>query len=185
MKAIPILTLAVLTLNASGRESGESNVKTLEDFNRKFRESILNTDHAAMLAMWCDDGVDLMPGEAPLMGKKQLRHGSKASKRTGLDLGFRWKNWNFMTSKSQATGHQNGPTNIRLSSRLENLRLRRMERSHWCCILRRPGNGASNRKCGMSLRSADLSVRLVVAELSVPVGSSSGLQLNDSLLLSE
>ena len=72
MKAILILALAVVTLNASGRESGESNVKTLEEFNRKFRENILNTDHGAMLAMWSEDGVDLMPGEAPLLGKTAI-----------------------------------------------------------------------------------------------------------------
>lgn len=32
----------------------------------------MNTDHAAMLGMWADDGVDLMPGETPLLGKQAI-----------------------------------------------------------------------------------------------------------------
>lgn len=72
MKVSLFLVFAVLGVNGSPRESGQNNATTLQGFNRKFRESILNTDHTAMLAMWAEDGVDLMPGEAPLLGKKAI-----------------------------------------------------------------------------------------------------------------
>lgn len=72
IKATLVLVLAVLGLNTSPGTSSQNNIQRLVAFNRRFRESILNTDHAGMLAMWADDGVDLMPGEAPLLGKKAI-----------------------------------------------------------------------------------------------------------------
>jgi len=72
MKASLVLVLVVLALDGSGCKRRKSSVETVEDFNRQFRESILNTNHGAMLAMWAEDGVDLMPGEAPLLGKKAI-----------------------------------------------------------------------------------------------------------------
>jgi len=32
----------------------------------------LSICHAGILAMWADDGVDLMPGEDPLVGKESI-----------------------------------------------------------------------------------------------------------------
>jgi len=72
MKASLVVVLAVLGVNGSSGGSSPIGVKSVEEFNRKFRASILNTDHTAMLAMWAEDGVDLMPGEAPLLGKKAI-----------------------------------------------------------------------------------------------------------------
>ena len=71
-KASLILLLSMLAVNGSGCESGKGSVETVQEFNRKFQESILNTDHRAMLTMWADDGVDLMPGEVALLGKPAI-----------------------------------------------------------------------------------------------------------------
>jgi uncharacterized protein (TIGR02246 family) len=41
-------------------------------FNKKYREMHLNMDTQGIFATWAEDGVDLMPGEAPIIGKKAI-----------------------------------------------------------------------------------------------------------------
>jgi len=41
-------------------------------FNRRYLELHQNTNTAGILALWAEDGVDLMPGEAPVIGKKKI-----------------------------------------------------------------------------------------------------------------
>ncbi len=55
-----------------GRTSPKGDNGEIEGFHAKFVKPILNTDHAGMLATWAEDGVDLMPGEAPLVGKRAI-----------------------------------------------------------------------------------------------------------------
>jgi uncharacterized protein (TIGR02246 family) len=53
--------------------SAELNSKTeIEAFNQKFLELHRNTDTDGILGLWADDGVDLMPGQAPLVGKAAI-----------------------------------------------------------------------------------------------------------------
>jgi ketosteroid isomerase-like protein len=67
-KGILLIVVVILAATGSGRKN-VSDVSILEGFNRRFAECVRNSDHAGMLAMWASDGVDLMPGEAPLVGK--------------------------------------------------------------------------------------------------------------------
>jgi ketosteroid isomerase-like protein len=41
-------------------------------FNKNYRDMHLNMDTQGIFATWAEDGVDLMPGEAPLIGKKAI-----------------------------------------------------------------------------------------------------------------
>ena len=41
-------------------------------FNRALTDATLRMDHAALLALWEDDGVSLLPETAPIQGKKAL-----------------------------------------------------------------------------------------------------------------
>ena len=157
MKASLVLVLAVLSVNGNWGGTGAIGVKSVEEFNRKFRASILNTDHTAMLAMWAEDGVDLMPGEAPLLGKKSIATWLTGIETSGDGSRVSVENWSFMISKSLAIGHQSGLTNIRLCSPARNLRLKVMERLRSSCIVRKTRDGPSSRKCGMTPLTADLS----------------------------
>ncbi len=56
---------------AAGKQAASGKVE-LEKFNNHFRELHLNMDTAGIFALWADDGVDLMPGEAPMIGKKVI-----------------------------------------------------------------------------------------------------------------
>ena len=41
-------------------------------FNKEFTEAVLHMDDAAILGLWEDDGVSLLPGEAPVVGKRAI-----------------------------------------------------------------------------------------------------------------
>jgi ketosteroid isomerase-like protein len=68
------LALVLLGLTASttdGMNPKGSNGE-IERFNKTFVELILKTDHTGILAIWAEDGVDLMPGEAPVVGRAAI-----------------------------------------------------------------------------------------------------------------
>ena len=66
---------AVLIALSTSATSGQaaSRKDELEKFNDHFRELHLKMDTAGIFALWADDGVDLMPGEAPMIGKKVIQ----------------------------------------------------------------------------------------------------------------
>jgi uncharacterized protein (TIGR02246 family) len=44
----------------------------IASFNQKFRDATLQMDNAATMALWAEDGVTLLPGLAPIEGKKTI-----------------------------------------------------------------------------------------------------------------
>jgi uncharacterized protein (TIGR02246 family) len=44
----------------------------VDAFNKRYVELHLNMDTAGIFGTWAEDGVSLMPGEAPLIGKKVI-----------------------------------------------------------------------------------------------------------------
>jgi len=44
----------------------------VDSFNKRYWEMHLKMDTAGILGTWAEDGVSLMPGEAPLIGKKAI-----------------------------------------------------------------------------------------------------------------
>ena len=67
-----VLMAIGLAASGTGGTSPKGNDGEIERFNAEFVKLILNTDHAGMLAAWAEDGVDLMPGEEPLVGKRAI-----------------------------------------------------------------------------------------------------------------
>jgi uncharacterized protein (TIGR02246 family) len=63
--------IGLSTSAASGQAANEKD--ELEKFNNHFRELHLKMDTAGIFALWADDGVDLMPGETPMIGKKVIQ----------------------------------------------------------------------------------------------------------------
>jgi uncharacterized protein (TIGR02246 family) len=51
---------------------GARDVKEIEAFNESFQEATLRMDNARAMALWADDGVTLLPGMAPIAGKKTI-----------------------------------------------------------------------------------------------------------------
>ena len=63
--------IGLSTSAASGQAATTKD--DLEKFNNLFREFHLKMDTTGIFGLWADDGVDLMPGEAPLIGKKAIQ----------------------------------------------------------------------------------------------------------------
>src|ERR1700740_558245 len=81
-KAALLIVLVILAAKGSGRENA-SDTSMIGGFNRRFLECILNKNHAGMLAMWAEEGVDLMPGEPPLVGKAAIATWLKGVEKQG------------------------------------------------------------------------------------------------------
>lgn len=54
-----------------GTAAGNSR-KDIEEFNRRFVDACRSMDHKAAIDMWADDGVDLLPGMDPMIGKETI-----------------------------------------------------------------------------------------------------------------
>ena len=52
--------------------AAETGRQELEAFNKKFIEAHLKMDNAAVMSMWAEDGVSLLPQTTPLMGKATI-----------------------------------------------------------------------------------------------------------------
>ena len=79
MKWIQGLCIAILCCLAiaaraasTGGRSKPSGKEEIEKFNQNYLELHLKMDTPGIFALWADDGVDLMPGEAPLIGKPAI-----------------------------------------------------------------------------------------------------------------
>lgn len=57
---------------AASRLSSDAGKKAVEAFNRSLSEATTRMDNTAMLALWEDDGVSLLPAAAPISGKPRI-----------------------------------------------------------------------------------------------------------------
>jgi ketosteroid isomerase-like protein len=59
--------------SASSKDSVPKDArKGIDDFNRRFIESCRSMDHKAAADLWDEDGVDLLPGMEPMLGKAAI-----------------------------------------------------------------------------------------------------------------
>jgi uncharacterized protein (TIGR02246 family) len=66
-----VAAAGVMAAGAFGAGTGNSK-EEIDAFNRRYVEMHLKMDTAGIFATWAEDGVSLMPGEAPLIGKKAI-----------------------------------------------------------------------------------------------------------------
>lgn len=70
------VVLAAGVVLGSGRiNARNANVdqrSEIDQFNKKFTELHLKMDTPGIMAMWAEDGVDLMQGEQPIVGRKTI-----------------------------------------------------------------------------------------------------------------
>ena len=64
--------LLVGAVSLKARASEDARRTEIEAFNKRYVELHLKMDTQAILALWAEDGVDLMPGDAPILGKKKI-----------------------------------------------------------------------------------------------------------------
>ena len=70
----PIVVGGVMVAIAFGRSAASSNSSKdeIDAFNKRYVDLHLKMDTAGIFGTWAEDGVSLMPGEAPLIGKKAI-----------------------------------------------------------------------------------------------------------------
>ena len=66
------ILLAWVAVRMAAEAGGATGVAEIEAFNKHYVELHLKMDTAGVLALWEEDGVDLMPGDAPMIGKKKI-----------------------------------------------------------------------------------------------------------------
>jgi uncharacterized protein (TIGR02246 family) len=66
-----LLVAALLATPLVFAQASES--QELKAFNQQFTKAILQMDNAAVLELWADDGVSLLPNMAPISGKQAIR----------------------------------------------------------------------------------------------------------------
>jgi ketosteroid isomerase-like protein len=65
-----LLGLGGARMNA--RNSNADARSEIDAFNKRFAELHLKMDTTGIMAMWAEDGVDLMQGEQPIVGRKTI-----------------------------------------------------------------------------------------------------------------
>src|SRR5690348_306052 len=93
-----LVTALFLTLRAYAQSGGSGSSqdperKAIDDFNRRFVDNCRKMDNKSAADMWADDGVDLLPGMEPMVGKAaiskwllDLSEESKGAKVTQCDV---------------------------------------------------------------------------------------------------
>jgi len=65
-----VLSMAAIEMKA--RTTEDAGRKEIEAFNKRYVELHLKMDTPGILALWAEDGVDLMPGDAAMIGRKKI-----------------------------------------------------------------------------------------------------------------
>jgi ketosteroid isomerase-like protein len=93
-----LLTSLFLTIKHTDAQSAADSPnadarKSVDEFNRRFVENCRNMNNKAAAEMWAEDGVDLLPGMDPMVGKTAiskwlagLEDQSKGAKVTQCDV---------------------------------------------------------------------------------------------------
>jgi uncharacterized protein (TIGR02246 family) len=67
-----LAALLIAALGMKARTAEDDRRNEVAAFNKRYVELHLKMDTAGILALWAEDGVDLMPGDGALIGKKKI-----------------------------------------------------------------------------------------------------------------
>jgi len=70
--SIALFLLIAALVAPALRAQDEQEKQEIEAFNRRFTAAHLKMDNAAVISMWAEDGVTLLPGMDPLSGKGNI-----------------------------------------------------------------------------------------------------------------
>jgi uncharacterized protein (TIGR02246 family) len=66
------VALLMAAVRVKARTTEDAGRKEIEAFNKRYVELNLKMDTPGILTLWTEDGVDLMPGNAPMIGRKKI-----------------------------------------------------------------------------------------------------------------
>ena len=68
-----LIVSAILVFTNAGFSQDAAGRKQIDAFNQKFTNAIRHMDNAAVMELWADDGVSLLPGMLPITGKPAIQ----------------------------------------------------------------------------------------------------------------
>ena len=68
-----LVVSAVLACANAGYSQDTADRKQFDIFNQKFTDAIRQMDNSAVMSLWADDGVTLLPGMLPIAGKSAIQ----------------------------------------------------------------------------------------------------------------
>lgn len=71
LRVASVVAALVLAMPGGSGQKGSGRAE-IQAFNQKFIDAHLRMDNAAVLSMWAEDGVSLLPEIAPLVGKPAI-----------------------------------------------------------------------------------------------------------------
>src|ERR1700676_2228176 len=72
--AVSVVGLGVVVAVTAGARRGRANAEgEIAEFNKRYVELHLKMDTAGIFGLWAEDGVDLMPGDNAMIGKKKIQ----------------------------------------------------------------------------------------------------------------
>jgi len=66
------VALLLTAARMKARTTEDARQKEIETFNKRYLELHLKMDTPGILALWAEDGVDLMPGAAAMIGRQKI-----------------------------------------------------------------------------------------------------------------
>jgi uncharacterized protein (TIGR02246 family) len=73
MKTTALFTFLVFSTHLFAQDNTKQDARVeIESFNKRLDAAILKQDNSAVLALWADDGVSLLPSTMPIRGKKEM-----------------------------------------------------------------------------------------------------------------
>jgi uncharacterized protein (TIGR02246 family) len=72
MQKMAALILVLAIAGSAARTGPRTSKDEIEAFNKRYVELHLKMDTPGILALWAEDGVDLMPGDAAMVGRKKI-----------------------------------------------------------------------------------------------------------------
>src|SRR6266853_6820135 len=70
--AMCFVALSMAGVQIKARTTEDVGQKEIEAFNKRYVELHSKMDTPGILALWAEDGVDLMPGNTPMNGRKNI-----------------------------------------------------------------------------------------------------------------
>lgn len=72
MERIGLLVILSLVVSLSTGAQTETASSGIEAFNHRLEDATLRMDNAAMVALWAEDGISLLPVTKPMIGKAAI-----------------------------------------------------------------------------------------------------------------
>jgi uncharacterized protein (TIGR02246 family) len=70
--AVCLVAMLLAAARLKARTAEDNGRKEIEAFNKRYVELHEKMDTPGILALWAEDGVDLMPGDAAMIGRKKI-----------------------------------------------------------------------------------------------------------------